>query len=275
MASNLATQLVRQASKEGARAISKAVFKKFTGEIAKGLLGMIQNMVSSYLGQLITETIFGELKETIIEKIQTNHEYLERKTNLSSNLIKLESLIGKPMAKNLLNENFIETERELDERINNQILSFTNQIGGPLAGQIGEAAGNVQFSGLKLNSKNQLKNMQHDELRKVADGISIALKVLSYSNAIFEMITIVGEMLKSIQFDYSVFCVKLLSNDFIAAGLCNGEIVIYDLNKMENAITILAHSKVLVKIKTLNLLSNGDLLCGSDNGEIKIFNLFK
>ena len=84
-----------------------------------------------------------------------------------------------------------------------------------------------------------------------------------------------GEMLKSIQFDYSVFCVKLLSNDFIAAGLCNGEIVIYDLNKMENAITILAHSKVLVKIKTLNLLSNGDLLCGSDNGEIKIFNLFK
>ena len=78
-------------------------------------------------------------------------------------------------------------------------------------------------------------------------------------------------MLKSIQLDCSVNCIKTLNEDLIAAALFNGQIVIYDLNKMKIVKIISGHTKL---VKTLNLLSNGDLFSLSNNGDIKLFKLF-
>ena len=75
-------------------------------------------------------------------------------------------------------------------------------------------------------------------------------------------------MLKSVQFDYPVDCIKRLNEDLIEAALFNAQIVIYDLNKMKSVKTISAHTKL---VKTLYLLSNGDLFSVSNNGNIKLF----
>ena len=80
-----------------------------------------------------------------------------------------------------------------------------------------------------------------------------------------------GEMLNSIRFDSPVCSVKRLNHDLIAVGLCNGEIQIYDINKMYLIKTISAHSTFVFRLYPL---SNGDLLSGSGNGEIKLWTIF-
>jgi WD40 repeat protein len=77
-----------------------------------------------------------------------------------------------------------------------------------------------------------------------------------------------GEMLKSIEYEHPVYCVKELNEDLIAVGLHNGEIQIYDLNKMENIKTISAHSSFLVY--RLKVLSNGGLISGIGQGDIRL-----
>jgi WD40 repeat protein len=77
-----------------------------------------------------------------------------------------------------------------------------------------------------------------------------------------------GEILKSIQFDHPVYCVKELKENLFAVGLGNGEIQIYDLNEIKNIKTISAHSSFVYRLK---VLSNGNLLSGSKNGKIKLW----
>ena len=81
-----------------------------------------------------------------------------------------------------------------------------------------------------------------------------------------------GEMLKSIQFDHPVYCVKALNESLIAVALQTGEIQINNLIKMLMVNNILAGSPF---IHCLNLLSNGSLLSGSGNGEIKLWQIFQ
>jgi WD40 repeat protein len=80
-----------------------------------------------------------------------------------------------------------------------------------------------------------------------------------------------GELLKSIQFEYPIYHVKMLCEDLIAIGLgskSKGEIIVYNLNKMFNVKIIAAHSS---NVHSLNFLSNGDLLSGSLKGDIKLW----
>ena len=78
-----------------------------------------------------------------------------------------------------------------------------------------------------------------------------------------------NQMLKSIQFEQEVHCVKELNDYLIVAGLNNGEIQIYDLNKMEIIQTISAHSSYVYRL----LLSNGNLLSSSEKGKIKLWQI--
>lgn len=179
--------------------MAKAIFKKIVGEIARSLLGLVQSIVVNYFGSLVTEAIFGELKETIIGMIQKNHEYMQRKENLKTNLVTLETLIDKSTTREILKEKIYEAELEFNDKMNNQILGLATQISGPLSGQIGEAAYNVQYSGLELNEKTKkLENKQSKQLGQIANGISIAVRVLSYTNALYELVTIVNDQISSI-----------------------------------------------------------------------------
>jgi WD40 repeat protein len=79
-------------------------------------------------------------------------------------------------------------------------------------------------------------------------------------------------MLKSIEYEHPVYCVKELNEDLITVGLNNSEIQIYDLNKMENIKTISAHSSLVYR---LLLLSNGNLISGSAHGGIKLWDVLE
>jgi hypothetical protein len=187
-----------QVSKESGRLLAKTIFKKIAGEVCKALLGMVQSIVSNFFGSLMTEAIFNEFKETIISKIQNSHEYLQRKESLGQNLNELQVLIEKPSTKAILNEKFYETELELNDKLNNKIVSLTGQIGGPLASQIGEAAYNTQYSGLEFDPEKGLTNKQSRRLGQIAHGISIAIRVLNYSNTLLELVTMVNDVVRSI-----------------------------------------------------------------------------
>ena len=77
-----------------------------------------------------------------------------------------------------------------------------------------------------------------------------------------------GELLNSIEYDQPVNNVKRLTEDLVAIALENGEIQIYDLNKMENVHSISAHSSFVNRI---SLLQNGNLFSGSEDGNIKLW----
>ena len=76
-----------------------------------------------------------------------------------------------------------------------------------------------------------------------------------------------GELLKSIQFNHWTNCAKVLNNNLLAISFSNGQIQLYDLNKMKTIKSLLAHSSFVYR---LHLLSNGNLLSSSENGEIKL-----
>jgi WD40 repeat protein len=80
-----------------------------------------------------------------------------------------------------------------------------------------------------------------------------------------------GQILKLIQFNHPVNCVKTLNEDLIATALDNGEIEIYDLKKNEKIKTIKEHSTAVFR---LNLLSNGHLLSSDVSGQIKLLKIF-
>ena len=74
-----------------------------------------------------------------------------------------------------------------------------------------------------------------------------------------------GKELKSIKFDSSVYCVKILNKDLIAVALLNGEILIYNFNKGHYVKSIsTSNSSYVYRL----LLSNGNLLSASKNGNI-------
>ena len=195
----VATVVVSQAAKSGSRALIKAIFKKVLGEVAKALLGLAQSFLSNAFSKLVVDAIFHEFRDTIVAKIQSNAEYKQKKESLSSNLEKLEILLDKPRTQAVLNEKFDETERDQHDNLNNSILSLTGQAAGPLAGQIGEAAQNTQYSGLQIDAQSgKLSNSQSKRLGQIAQGISLAMKVLGMLNAAYELVTIVSDLVNSI-----------------------------------------------------------------------------
>ncbi len=80
------------------------------------------------------------------------------------------------------------------------------------------------------------------------------------------------KLLKSINFNESVICVKMLTGNLMAIGLENGEIEIYNISKEETVKTISAHSSYLFQVK---YLSNGNLLSGDGKGEIMLWKIFE
>ena len=81
-----------------------------------------------------------------------------------------------------------------------------------------------------------------------------------------------GVLLKSIQFDYFVNCAKVLFNsNLVAISINNGEIKMYDLDKLIIIKSIKADSTF---VNRLHLLSNGNLLSTSKT-EIKLNHLLE
>jgi WD40 repeat protein len=84
-----------------------------------------------------------------------------------------------------------------------------------------------------------------------------------------------GELLKSIEFQHPVNCVRVLNEDLIALGLGNyetGYIIIYNLTKME---IVKQTRSFLIYVFDLTLLPNGNLLSGSGNGFINEWKIFE
>ena len=82
-----------------------------------------------------------------------------------------------------------------------------------------------------------------------------------------------GEILKSIQFQYEVFCLRTINENLIAVGLENGKIIIFDLNKMEIIKEI--SKRNLTDIYCLHILSNGNICCGDTAGRICLIDVFE
>ena len=81
-----------------------------------------------------------------------------------------------------------------------------------------------------------------------------------------------GELLKSIEFEDAVTCMKCLNEDLIIVALGNGEIQIYDDNEKKIIKTVSAHTSMIYQFC---LLSNGNLVSSSDEGDIKLWEIFE
>ncbi len=82
-----------------------------------------------------------------------------------------------------------------------------------------------------------------------------------------------GNLLKSIQFDYPVYCVKILTDNLFAIGLENGEIQINDWSKKESLDIIKAHTSLIHQLTVLP--NSNNLLSGSGSGDIKLWEIRK
>ncbi|XP_033304233.1 p21-activated protein kinase-interacting protein 1-like [Bombus bifarius] len=70
-----------------------------------------------------------------------------------------------------------------------------------------------------------------------------------------------------IKFDSKIICVEFLNDDLIAAGLENGQIKFYDLEKSVEIVEVVAHDK---RVKCMAFKDNL-LVTASSNGEIKLW----
>ena len=82
-----------------------------------------------------------------------------------------------------------------------------------------------------------------------------------------------GEILKSFEFEDQIACFKILNDDLILVSLQNGDIQIYDFNKMETIKIISREDESC--ISCFRLLSNGNLLTGCYNGEINLWKILQ
>ena len=83
-------------------------------------------------------------------------------------------------------------------------------------------------------------------------------------------------MLKSIEFEHPIGCVKTLNEDLIGVCLLNSEIKIYNLIKMEIIKTITStDTSSNVSLLCLKLLSNGNLVGQLGYGKLNILKIFE
>jgi WD40 repeat protein len=103
--------------------------------------------------------------------------------------------------------------------------------------------------------------------------LTINQDLLTFSGNEIKLVQIeTGDLLKSIKFDHSIFHVKSLNVDLIAAALENGDVQIYDLCDMEMVKSIQTDSK---GASDICLLSNGKLLSASTNGDTQLIEIFE
>jgi hypothetical protein len=145
------------ASKEGARAVTKMLLKKIAGEVGKTVLNLLKSMAIDKLSELLTDTIFKQFRDAVMLMIKKSFGYARGLSKLRHCLENLENQIKKSGAENqqtinILLEKISESEQELSQSLNNKISDLVGKIGGTLSSQIGEAAQNVKFSGLKINN---------------------------------------------------------------------------------------------------------------------------
>jgi len=187
--------ILKQAAKKGTRSTGMAIFKKILGEVGKASLNAVQAMAVNELSSLFAATLFEEFKETIISMIQKDSAYINNKSILSKNIRELQEKViyCKATVKEIVEEKLSEAEAELAESISNQIVSLIGKIGGPLSTQIGEAAENVQYSGL-VEVDGTLQNSKQQKYAQIAKIISYVVKGISYLKAAYDLVTLVGEI---------------------------------------------------------------------------------
>ena len=109
------------------------------------------------------------------------------------------------------------------------------------------------------------------QLELILDGILLSCS-FDKTVKLWQIETGKEKELKSIRFNYPVYCLKVLNENLLAIGLGNEKIQIYDLKKQRTVKIFSSHSNI---INQLNSLSYGYLLSGSDNGEIKLWKIFE
>ena len=196
---NVAHLVLDEIAEQGCGLLIRTVCKTVVGELSKSFMNMMVSILSSTFSSLLTDAIFSNLKEFIISQIQNSSEYKQRKETIAISLLKLEKITSQKAVHKILKEKLNETEKDFYDKISNNIVGFINSCSGPLSSQIGQAASNIEFSGLDFDKDaRKLTNHQAKKLGNWAKGISIAVKFLSFANAIWDLVVIVGEMISSV-----------------------------------------------------------------------------
>ena len=164
----------------------------------------------------------------------------------------------------LNNSNKIKTFREHYNKINNLILADKTKL-------ISCSNENIKILNLETFEcielvKGYSRVINHLEL--TADGNLLSC---SDDQTVKLWQTETGQLLNSIKFDDVVKCIKSLNEELISFSLKNGQIHIYNINKMETLKIISAHESECYR---LYLFKNGVLLSESIYGEIKLWQIF-
>ncbi len=193
------TYILDEIAEQGCGIFIRTVSKTIAGELGKGFMNSMVSFLSSTFASLLTDSIFTNLKEFIISQIQNDSEYKKRKETIAASLLKLEKITSQKATNKILSEKLRETEKDFTDKISNNILGFINTCSGPLSCQISQAASVVEFSGIKVDEKtNKLSNDQAKTLANIAQGITVAVKLMNFAKAIWDLAVIVGQMIFSV-----------------------------------------------------------------------------
>jgi WD40 repeat protein len=134
-----------------------------------------------------------------------------------------------------------------------------------------------------IDKKIKIWNLDTFKCIKVLDGHTNTIRFIDFSSngnilscskdktiKLWQIET--GEMLKSIQFEHPILCVKALNEYLIVIGLENGEIQIYNFERLQIMKSIMFNSSF---IKRIHFLSNSDIIVGFGNGSIKLVKIFE
>lgn len=199
--SAIAANIVKeQAARLGLKAWGKMVLKKIIGELGKTVINYIKSMAIDKIAEMFTKEFFKKFREAIMWMIRHSPNYANGINQIKSKLAKLDERMKKSAQQqtmSVLEEKVTQSEQELNESFNNQIVSLTGKVCGPLASQLGQASSVTQFSGMKLNKQETgVVNSQMEKYAKIARAITVALKVISTSNTAFELIRLVSSLLE-------------------------------------------------------------------------------
>lgn len=188
---------VKVAAKKAAQSATMAILKKMLYEIGKTALNYGKSVLIQELSALFVRHIVRNFRDNILSMIQSSSSYTDGMRDLQQSLTELHRLKSPSETRSILQEHIVDAEQEMNESINNKIVSFTGSLAGPLASQVIESSQVVQYSGLTVE-KGQLKNKQAEFYAEIASLISSAMSYLKHVNSLFELVMLVGELVTRI-----------------------------------------------------------------------------
>jgi hypothetical protein len=185
-------------SKLSTKTVALGVFKKMLHDVIKTAFNHGKSKMVQKLSSVFMKLVFNQLRDNIVSMIQVSDSYLAGINELRQLLFKLHSHKTHSEASTILEEQMLNAELEMSENINNKIVSLAGSVAGPLASQVSEASQIVQYSGLTANSNNLIENKQSELFSTIAMWISKAMQMLRYVNSVYELITLVSDLVENV-----------------------------------------------------------------------------